>query len=158
MVRLLREHVGRQMGCNLTHALSGWTVSVSKMDQYEYLLRKTASYDFFQPWCKASPFGSKPIEKADPIKYKEGRRRTQSGTQRETPWYKMDISELSAAYLYAVAQWIVHAGGLISKSPGKTEPLGWKPRIHGGTMAAVEGMNTRTSAGVPSKLHGRQSR
>ncbi|KAJ5261521.1 Protein of unknown function DUF3632 [Penicillium chrysogenum] len=104
------------------HALSGWTVSVSKMDQYEYLLRKTASYDFFQPWCKASPFGSKPIEKADPIKYKEGRRRTQSGTQRETPWYKMDISELSAAYLYAVAQWIVHAGGLITFGMEATDP------------------------------------
>ncbi|KAJ5278512.1 Protein of unknown function DUF3632 [Penicillium chrysogenum] len=141
------------------HALSGWTVSVSKMDQYEYLLRKTASYDFFQPWCKASPFGSKPIEKADPIKYKEGKASdTVRDSERDTMVQDGYIRIISSLSIRRCSMdrpcWRVDS----SKSPGKTEPLGWKPRIHGGTMAAVEGMNTRTSAGVPSKLHGRQSR
>lgn len=47
------------------------------------------------------------------MKYKERRRRTQSGVQRESPWYKMDVSELMAADVYVAAQWIIHAGGLM---------------------------------------------
>ncbi|KAJ5876358.1 uncharacterized protein N7529_001942 [Penicillium soppii] len=73
------------------HASSGWTLRALGLS----LLKKCLE--------------------VDPTKYKEERRQAQSALQRQSPWYKMNVSELLAANVCAAAQWIIHAGRLMWK-------------------------------------------
>ncbi|CAI7661481.1 unnamed protein product [Penicillium viridicatum] len=123
------------------HASSGWTVSASKsstrwinMNTFSARLLATTS---FSQGIKLRALGLSLLKKSlevDPTKYKEGRRQAQSALQRQSPWYKMDVSELLAANVCAAAQWIIHAGGSMWKDdrpdsseyiqqvlPGKTD-------------------------------------
>ncbi|KAJ5958312.1 uncharacterized protein N7479_005462 [Penicillium vulpinum] len=111
------------------HALSGWTVSASKsvtrwinMNTFSARLLATTS---FSRGAKLRPLGLSLLTKcleADPMKYKEGRRQAQSGLQRHSPWYKMDVSELLAADVCAAAQWIIYAGVLMWKDDRPDSP------------------------------------
>ncbi|OQE09010.1 hypothetical protein PENFLA_c118G10982 [Penicillium flavigenum] len=123
------------------HASSGWTVSASKsstrwinMNTFSAKLLATTS---FSQGIKLRALGLSLLKKClevDPTKYKEGRRQAQSALQRQSPWYKMDVSELLAANVCAAAQWIIHAAELMWKDdrpdsseyiqqvlPGKTD-------------------------------------
>lgn len=123
------------------HASSGWTVSASKsstrwinMNTFSARLLATTS---FSQGIKLRALGLSLLKnclEVDPAKYKEGRRQAQSALQRQSPWYKMGVSELLAANVCAAAQWIIHAGGSMWKDdrpdsseyiqqvlPGKTD-------------------------------------
>ena len=134
------------------HASSGWTVSASKsttrwinMNTFSARLLATTS---FSRGAKLRPLGLSLLKRcleADPMKYKEGRQRTQSMVQRESPWYKMDVSESLAADVYAAAQWIIHAGGLMWEDDRSNSPeyiqrvLPGKTDLWGGSHGLTEG-------------------
>ncbi|KAJ5159011.1 Protein of unknown function DUF3632 [Penicillium coprophilum] len=111
------------------HASSGWTVSASKsttrwinINTFSARLLATSS---FSQGIKLRALGLSLLNmclEVDPTKYKEERRQAQSALQRQSPWYKMDVSELLAANVCAAAQWIIHAGPLMWKDDRPDSP------------------------------------
>lgn len=99
------------------HALSGWTKSASKsttrwinMNAFSAKMLATTS---FTRGSKLRSLGLALLKRCletDPVKYMEETRLAQSGVQRQSPWYKMEVSGLLAADVCAAAQWIIYAG------------------------------------------------